>query len=289
MNLFDRLVNSALENQRHLEPRRIAVEKELLHHDILRVLSETGLLNQLTLIGGTCLRSCYGSERLSEDLDFTGGSTFKREQLSDMGKLLQQSIHTKYGLAVSVSEPIREEGKVTTWKLKVETRPQQKHLSAQRINIDVCAIPSYQTRMRILLNPYNVDLGTNGLILRAESREEIFADKLIAFALRPNRIKARDLWDIAWLQQQTIQPALELIGPKLHDHRCERTTFISQFTLRSDALQNDPTVLEDFVLEMRRFLPNATVQAVVESGSYWQFLQDLMHDYRQQLAAALTT
>ncbi len=59
----------------------MVVEKELLHHDILRVLSGSGLLAKLTFIGGTCLRACYGSHRLSEDLDFTGGADFSRDSL----------------------------------------------------------------------------------------------------------------------------------------------------------------------------------------------------------------
>ena len=37
---------------------------------ILREISRAGLLTSLTFINGTCLRSCYGSNRLSEDLDF---------------------------------------------------------------------------------------------------------------------------------------------------------------------------------------------------------------------------
>ena len=69
MSLFDVLVDEALKNQQELAPLRVVVEKELLHHDILRVLSTAGLLTQLTFIGGTCLRACYGSNRLSEDLD----------------------------------------------------------------------------------------------------------------------------------------------------------------------------------------------------------------------------
>ena len=36
------------------------------------------------------------------------------------------------------------------------------------------------------------------------SREEILADKFLALAFRPNRIKNRDLWDIVWLKQQGI-------------------------------------------------------------------------------------
>ncbi len=69
MSLFDVLVDAALKKQQELAPLRVVVEKELLHHDILRVLSTAGLLTQLTFIGGTCLRACYGSNRLSEDLD----------------------------------------------------------------------------------------------------------------------------------------------------------------------------------------------------------------------------
>lgn len=73
MNLFDQLVNEALDNNTELTQLRIVVEKELLHHDILLALSESGMLEKLCFIGGTCLRACYGSNRLSEDLDFTGG------------------------------------------------------------------------------------------------------------------------------------------------------------------------------------------------------------------------
>ena len=36
MSLFDQLVDAALVNNQALAPLRIVVEKELLHHDILR-------------------------------------------------------------------------------------------------------------------------------------------------------------------------------------------------------------------------------------------------------------
>jgi putative effector of murein hydrolase len=54
----------------------------------------------------------------------------------------------------------------------------------------------------LLLNLYGVDMSTSGLIVQAQSREKIFADKLVAFALRPNRIRNSNLWDIAWLHQE---------------------------------------------------------------------------------------
>ncbi len=156
MNLFDQLVIEALKNQKNLSPLRIVVEKELLHHDILRELSHSGLLTNLTFIGGTCLRCCYGGIRLSEDLDFTGGSNFNRDSLSRMGQVLIENLNEKYGLIVKVSEPVKDNGNVDTWKVKVETRPQHNHFPAQRINIDICALPSYEKRPMLLLNSYKI-------------------------------------------------------------------------------------------------------------------------------------
>jgi predicted nucleotidyltransferase component of viral defense system len=226
MNLFDQLVTEALKNQPKLSTLRAVVEKELLHHDVLRVLSQSDLLKDLTFIGGTCLRACYGGFRLSEDLDFTGGSNFMRSQLSTMAELLIESLFNKYGLLVVVSEPTQDKSNVDTWKIKIQTRPEQKHMPAQRINIDICAVPSYEIRPMLLINPYGVDMGTNGLVIQAQSREEIYADKLLAFALRPNRIKYRDLWDISWLHQQGIKPRLELIPNKLQDRNYTLENFM---------------------------------------------------------------
>jgi predicted nucleotidyltransferase component of viral defense system len=288
MSLFDVLVDEALKNQQELAPLRVVVEKELLHHDILRVLSTAGLLTQLTFIGGTCLRACYGSNRLSEDLDFTGGADFTRNQLADMASVLVQSLKTKYGLDISVAEPVRDIGNVDTWKLKLQTRPGRKDIPAQRINIDVCAIPSYQPRPMVLLNPYGVEMGTSGLILQAQSREEIFADKLVAFSLRPNRLKNRDLWDIAWLHQLQVRPAFDLIAKKLSDHHAQTQAFLTAFSERSASLRNDPAIAKEFRNEMQRFLPNQIVKETVLNDNFWKYLSGLLDDYLQQLQQLLT-
>ena len=287
MSLFDELVDEALNNKKELAPLRVVVEKELLHHDILRVLSGAGLLTQLTFIGGTCLRACYGSSRLSEDLDFTGGADFTRDQLAAMSNILIESLKAKYGLEINVTDPVREEGNVDTWKLKVQTRPSRKDLPAQRINIDVCAVPSYQPRPMALLNPYGVEMGTSGLILQAQSREEIFADKLVAFALRPNRLKNRDLWDIAWLHQQQIKPTLDWIKNKLKDHHAQTDAYLNAFAERTAALNKNPGIAKEFRKEMARFLPNETVRETVDSEKFWEYLSNLLEDYYKQIVQTL--
>ncbi len=287
MNLFDQLVDTALRTRADLATLRPVVEKELLHHDILREMSEAGLLAGLTFIGGTCLRACYGSQRLSEDLDFTGGSDFKKEDLAELARVLTDRLQTRYGLPVSVSEPVKTGGKVSTWKLTLETRPGQRHLPAQRIHLDICAIPSHDPRPMMLRNLYGIDLGTSGLILQAQSREEILADKIIALAFRENRIKNRDLWDIGWLVQQGVELPAKLIPLKILDHQHSDTEFATALQERTTALKTQPAYRDDFMKEMRRFLPATTIRDTVEKEPWWSYLTQLIDEQATKALKAI--
>jgi predicted nucleotidyltransferase component of viral defense system len=252
-------------------------------------MSAAGLLTGLTFIGGTCLRACYGSNRLSEDLDFTGGDDFKRETLCDLGSVLVERLFAKYGLRVEVSEPARESGGVDTWKMRMITRPEQKGEPSQRINIDICAIPSYDRRPVVLRNFYGIDMGTAGLIIQAQSREEILADKLVAFALRPNRLKNRDIWDIGWLKQHNIDLPLTVIPKKIADHRCTVDSFSNLVSERSALLQSVPAVRADFIHEMKRFLPHNTVRDTIENPDFWAYLVSVVKMECDQIVRFLAT
>lgn len=284
MSLFDRLVTEALQNLSDMALLRAVVEKELLHHDILREMSSAGLLTGLTFIGGSCLRLCYGSSRLSEDLDFTGGADFTREQLADLGQVPAARLNRKYGLRVEVSDPVREGGNVTIWKMRVTTRPDQRDMPGRRINIDICAIPSHDSRPMMLRNPYGVDMGTSGLVLQAQSREEILADKLVALALRPNRFKNRDLWDIVWLKQQGVELPLALLPLKLQDHRRARQDFLETLTDRRKLLASNPALYDDFRREMQRFLPAGLAADTVERQDFWEYLVATVGDECRRVA-----
>lgn len=283
MSLFDKLVTEALRNQPNLSSLRIVVEKELLHHDILRVMRDHNLTANLTFIGGTCLRCCYGGVRLSEDLDFTGGRDFSRNSLSAMGQVLIQSLQDKYSLQVTVSEPIKDKQNVDTWKIKIETRPEAKNLPAQRINIDICALPSYEKHPMMLLNLYGVDMGTSGLIMPAQSQEEIYTDKLIAFAFRPNRIKYRDLWDIVWLHGKGLKPRLELIPHKLRDRHHTIDYFLRLFDERLNLLKDKPAMAAEFKQEMHRFLPAEQINKTLAQENLWAFITYLIEDLGRQI------
>ena len=282
MSLFDQFVDQALRARADLASLRPVVEKEILHHDILREMSAAGLLARLTFIGGTCLRACYGSARLSEDLDFSGGSDFRRGDLAELATILTDRLKSRYGLPVRVSEPVKIGGNVSTWKLVIETRPGRKHLPAQRINLDICAIPSHDPRPMMLRNLYGIDLGTSGLILQAQSREEILADKVIALAFRENRLKNRDLWDIGWLVQQGIELPLRLIPLKIRDHKRTQADFIGALEARLTGLRKEPDMRAHFLEEMRRFLPVATVRDTLEKQAYWTYLTQIVTELGQK-------
>lgn len=287
MSLFDQLVDEALQTRADLAILRPVVEKEILHHDILREMSEAGLLADLTFIGGTCLRTCHGSQRLSEDLDFTGGSGFQKNDLAAFARVLTEGLRERYNLPVRVSEPVRTGEKVSTWKLMIETRPGQRHLPAQRIHVDICAIPSHEPRPMMLRNLYGIDLGTSGLILQAQSREEILADKMIALAFRENRLKNRDLWDITWLVQQGVTLPGALIPLKVADHQRERTEFSERLVERIGRLKTDSAVRVDFLKEMQRFLPAATVRDTLSQSDWWSYLVGVIEDQTRVAVAAL--
>jgi predicted nucleotidyltransferase component of viral defense system len=272
MNLFDRLVAGAMQGQNRFAPIQAVVEKELLHHDILREMNEAGLLSRLVFIGGTCLRACYGASRLSEDLNFAGGADFSRGSLASLGKALTASLQDKYGLRVEVEEPVREGGNVDTWKLRIVTRPQSAHLPQQRIHVDICAVPSHDARPMMLTNHYGVDMGTSGLILQAQSREEILADKMIALALRPGRVKNRDLWDLVWLRQQGVTLPMGLMPAKIGEHRRSVNDYVLALQGRMSQLEGMAGMREDFLREMRRFLPADIVRETVENPAFWSFL-----------------
>jgi hypothetical protein len=97
-------------------------------------------------------------------------------------------------------------------------------------------------------------------------------------------VKHRDIWDIAWLTQKKVRPALDLINQKLSDHHVAKLDFLSAFSERLRTLKNDPEMAIDFQKEMSRFLPNEIVKENINSALYWTYLCNLMGDFESHIA-----
>jgi predicted nucleotidyltransferase component of viral defense system len=266
MTLFDIYVNEILSENIELNVLRPVVEKEILHHEILSVLSGESMLKNLVFMGGTCLRDCYGSQRLSEDLDFAANRDFSKSDFIFLKDKLEDRLKNKYGFTVDVHEPKKDKSDTNTWKIRVDTRPGKPHLPAQKIHIDICSIPALDPVPSLLINHYKGDLGTSSLILQVETREEILSDKYIAMALRPNRLKFRDIWDMVWLERQGIILKLNHITKKLDLRKIDFNDFTNCLEERSLSLNQ---LHKEFLREIGRFLPLHVVKDSLSQKDWW--------------------
>ena len=116
-------------------------------------------------------------------------------------------------------------------------------------------------------------MGIEGILLYAESLQEILCDKIIAFARRPNRVKNRDLWDIHWLNQKNVLLNKELLLQKLNDRKIDETAFWQLYKTRLEKIKDGQ---KDFLFEMRRFLMPSAFNPQFESEMWWEYLVTLL-------------
>ena len=250
------------------------IEKEVLHHDIMDVLIKNGAMQSLTFIGGTSLRLCYNSPRLSEDLDFNGGHDFKPSDFDGLEGDIQAYIQNKYETQVWVNKPAPgQQGDTASWKISIEKEANRPELPRQKMHIDVCAIPSFEVTKRGLINHYNILVPTEGLLFPVQSLAETLADKMIALAYRSRRIKPRDLWDIVWIKQRGTAISAELVDKKLEARRKEKANFIDSLGAQIERLMRDDEVRTDFNAEIARFLPNQIKMRTIDDPDYLVYLQ----------------
>ncbi len=134
-------------------------------------------------------------------------------------------------------------------------------------------------------NHYGIDLGTDGLVIQAQSREEIYTDKLLALALRPNRLKYRDLWDMIWLHQRGIKPHVNLIPLKLQERNISLEDFRASFDVRLKKLSEEKNLAIEFKKEMDRFLSS---NQILEQNQLWPSILILINELQKDMNMELS-
>lgn len=272
--MLKEIVRQAIQHNPEYGTIAPVVEKEILHHDIIQVLIQQGALQQLTFIGGTALRMCHNSARLSEDLDFNGGVDFAPAQFNGLEQELQHHLQQKYDMPVQVHKPaVVKQGNTASWKISIVKAPNRPDLPHQKIHIDVCAIPSFDVENKPLINHYQVAVPTTGLLVPVQSLAETMADKLIAFAYRARRIKPRDIWDIVWLSQQGVTVENQWLDKKLQARGKQKAAFSQAINMQLERLQTVDEVKTDFYSELSRFLPARIRQRTLEHEQFWAYVQ----------------
>jgi predicted nucleotidyltransferase component of viral defense system len=254
------------------------VEKELLHYDILFCLKEHGFLNNLTFQGGTSLRLCYGSNRLSEDLDFAGGFDFNANTVSDMRQCLEEYLGNRYALDVTVKEPksltreIRHNRiSVDKWQISITTSPERRDMPKQKIKVEVANIPAYTKDVVLLRSNYDfLPDGYGSILVPTESLDEILADKLLALPVTVSHVRYRDIWDISWLQQRGITNDMSLLEKKIDDYQiCDFQERVKQLVDKLPEIVHGNTLKN----EMKRFLPHDVYQRTIGQPGFCKYLE----------------
>ena len=300
---FDKLVDLAMSDPA-LSAMRPAVEKELLHYEIFQALDKEGLLNELVFQGGTALRLCRGSDRFSEDLDFVGGVNFSAARMSRIKDCMETRIGDRYGLNVSVkSKPAKagEDGhghvKVNKWWISIETSPQDPSMPRQRIKLEIANIPAHTRELLPLQANYDSVRAMPLVLVNTESLGEIMADKILAFPtslldsigrpveLASNRIRHRDIWDLAWLTRKGAALDPKLVVAKIGDYGVE-----GYQNMLGHAIERIPAIVKSpqFKDQMRRFIVTATADIMLATDAHLDYFSNsvgaLFSTMREELA-----
>lgn len=286
------LVERAVEFNPGLAGMESIVTKELLHHDILACLDANGWLDGMALHGGTALRLCYGSSRLSEDLDFAAGKDFDADALGRMADTLKEDLERRYGLSVAVRAPKRkaeEEGLVSvdTWQVSVTTHPGRRDLPRQRVKIDV----SNQIAHTFDLSPIKPNHlvlpgGYGDQMVFAMSASEIMANKLVSLPATVHRknLRVRDVWDIGWLSRQGVEVNGSWVAAKVAEFQ------VNDYLERSERLREllPAHVASDaFLGQMRRFLPPLEIKRTLDRPGFCSLLAQSVDEALRSAAAAV--
>ena len=245
-------------------------------------------MDRLTFIGGTSLRLCYNSSRLSEDLDFNAGYDFNPSSFAGLEVEIQEFLQAKYEMDVRVNQPSQlKQGDTVSWTVSIERVPSRPDIQRQKIHIDVCAIPSFDIERRPLLNHYQLDVPTSGLLVPVQSLKEALVDKVVAFAYRARRIKPRDVWDLIWIQQRGIELSQPILENKLRARGLDRDDFKQCLVAQSKQLLLGDQVRLDFQAEMSRFIPRHIQERTIDTPEYWPYIQTTIQELVDQICAEM--
>jgi len=191
--------------------------KEYLQVYVLNFIYLSSKYNRIFVFtGGTCLRHCFGLNRLSEDLDFD------LEKEIDVNNFVEEiyNYFNKEYLYRDLQVSVLQKGKQVLLKFPVlyqlglAKKPESDLL---HVKIDLSAVVSNKyEKLTSLKSLYNFNY-----IVSHYDLSSMMANKIVAILTRnrqigkenPNIIKGRDYFDLLWFLEKNIMPNL----PRIND------------------------------------------------------------------------
>jgi predicted nucleotidyltransferase component of viral defense system len=211
---------------------------------ILTGLSRAKAFTNIVFQGGTALRLFYGNPRFSDDLDFVLRDAHQRFDLTTPAPDITRFLQESYPFITSASYQFQKhDDLLQRCVCLIETSTLPRKL---RVHLELAAVPSYQHQPRIL------DFPPLSPAVEVETAEEILADKIVAFGLRPY-LKGRDLWDVSYLlKERHLKVPWPLVYRKAEDYGTRQNAFHAQLQQRAPLIIS--TGVHILSHELSRFL-----------------------------------
>jgi predicted nucleotidyltransferase component of viral defense system len=177
------------------------IAREYLQVLVLKAIYQSPYGRELSFMGGTCLRLCYGLKRYSEDLDFSHDAPTKAYSFVRLNRFIEGRLNERgLSVGVAVKEPKTVDRSFIRFPLDslglAERKGQKLHIKLEIDNRP----PAIRTdgREEYFLGRYNEVFP----IIKHVERV-LFAGKVLAILLRP-QLLGRDCYDLIWyLQRKT--------------------------------------------------------------------------------------
>ncbi len=256
MALLDTFTERAGEEQL---PRRVILKEALQVYSLATIYGQPAS-NRITFQGGTCLRLVYGGPRYSEDVDFV--TTLSDAELavlfepvsrevSRLGPLFDGEITTR--VQKTTSEIVR-------WRVYYQAAREQDSTS---VSLEFAPYPAYTDHVGVLRPPLVLP-ALSLVVVRAETLEEILADKVVAFAGR-HYVKGRDVFDLWWLKNRGIVVDRELVRKKLADYKVQPQKLRAHLAaLHPDRIRQELENFLPFRYRVQLFQPDALEAMIAE-------------------------
>lgn len=202
MNVFDQMLSryKIQTNDDHTN----AVH-EVMQQIALAGLYRGGFFNNAAFYGGTCLRVFYGSQRFSEDMDFSLLQPDEHFTLENYFEPIKQEFKS-LGRDVQIN---KKEKKINTniesAFLKDDTAIYNLQFRTERnikikIEVDINPPLGFSTDHKLLLLPFS-------FMTRCYTISDLYAGKMHALLFRKwkNRVKGRDWYDFEWYVRNNIE------------------------------------------------------------------------------------
>ncbi len=259
--------------------------REIMQEIALAGLYRAGFFEKAAFYGGTALRIFYGSDRFSEDLDF---SLLAVEPEFSLNKFQDAIVQEFKALGMDVS--IREKQKTnqtnidsaflkseTIWKeliLKgIIPQNGMEQVANVKIKIEVDREPplGFETDDKLLLKPFS-------FYVKCLTLPNLFAGKMHALLFRKwgDNVKGRDWYDMEWYIRKGIPLNLSHFLMRAKNSGDWQKDTISETEFRDLLAKKIDTVNMNYVInDIKRFIRNADALAIWSPNYFHDLVNNL--------------